>query len=120
MVAAPSSFLVTAVLAVHVKVGVILLPLLLALILRDSMPVSRPVLLARAVRVLVLLLVFTRTAAEQPDDEIRPSSCLLAHCEEMVDDDDGAAWELRRRSEEKFILVCRPAISNYDGNIWCG
>ena len=84
----PSSFLVTTVLAVHVEVGVILLPLLLALILRDSMPASRPKL--RAVRV---LLLFAGTA-EQPDNEIRPEF-LLAYCEEMVDDDDGrGAWEL--------------------------
>lgn len=109
----PSSFSVTAVLAVHVEVGVILLPLLPALTLRDSMPASRPVLLARAVRVLVLL-VFACTP-EQTDDEIRlirTSLCLLAYCEEMVDDDDGA-WELQRRSEEKFIVLCRPAIRKY-------
>ena len=104
----PSPLLVTTVLAVHVKVvGVILLPLLLelALILRDSIPASRPEL--RAVRPLLLPL-FAGTA-EHPEDEIRPSSCLLAYCEEIVaDDDDGAAWELRRRPEEKFMVALSP------------
>ena len=106
----PSPLLVTTVLAVHVKVvGVILLPLLhvleLALILRDSIPASRPEL--RAVRPLLLPL-FAGTA-EHPEDEIRPSSCLLPYCEEIVaDDDDGAAWELRRRPEEKFMVALSP------------
>ena len=104
----PSPLLVTTVLAVHVKVvGVILLPLLLelALILRDSIPASRPEL--RAVRPLLLPL-FAGTA-EHSEDEIRPSSCLLAYCEEIdADDDDGAAWELRRRPEEKFMVALSP------------